>query len=83
MPIEHSTTVQDGVDLVNAVKWNADHTGDLNLPFPAFTSKPTPDASYLRKMIVVRTGSGAKSYIYVCVLNDANGYEWVLIGVST
>lgn len=81
--VEHSTTVQDDVDLVNAAKWNADHVGELDLPFPAFTSKPTPSASYLNKQIVVRAGVGEKSYIFVCVLNDADIYEWIQTGVST
>lgn len=50
---------------------------------PGYTSKPTPGVAYLRKPIVVRSGSGIKSKVYVCVLNDANAYEWVQIGIST
>lgn len=81
--VKHSTTVTDNVDLVNAAKWNVDHIGTLNLPFPVLTVKPTPLSIYLGRQIVVRSGSGAKTYIYICVLNDANNYEWVQIGMST
>lgn len=81
--VKHSTTVTDNVDICDAAKWNADHIGDLDLPLKSYTSKPTPGSGYLNKVIVVRSGGSAKSYIYVCVLNDANGYEWVQLGIST
>lgn len=47
------------------------------------TSKPTADATNLGRIYIVRSGSGIKSKVYICVLNDANGYEWIQIGVST
>lgn len=79
--VKHSTTVQDNVDLVNADKWNADHAGDLDLPFPTFTSKPTPSSTYLGRIIVVRSGSGVESRTYVCVLNVSDQYVWIDIGL--
>jgi len=48
-----------------------------------YSTKPTADSSRIGEIIRVRAGAGAKTYIYVCVQNSADGYEWVQIGVST
>ncbi|MHA1741819.1 MAG: hypothetical protein ACTSVD_06995, partial [Candidatus Thorarchaeota archaeon] len=50
---------------------------------PVYASKPTAGSSYLGMPIIVRSGSGAKSYIYVCVQNSSDGYEWVQLAIST
>lgn len=47
------------------------------------TSDPTADAAHLGRIIRVRAGAGAKTYLKCCVQNDANGYEWIQIGIST
>lgn len=47
------------------------------------TSDPAADAAHLGRIIKVRTGAGAKTYLKCCVQNDANGYEWIQIGIST
>ncbi len=71
--------------------------GDINTPFdeihglnfygypnlPVLTSKPSPSSNYKGRVIRVRSGSGTKTYIYICVQNDANAWEWIQIGVST
>ncbi len=46
-------------------------------------SDPPADAAHLGRIIRVRTGAGAKTYLKCCVQNDANGYEWIQIGIST
>ena len=47
------------------------------------TSKPTAGPDWEGEIIRVRSGAGAKTYIYTCVQNSADGWEWVQIGVST
>ncbi|GAI20899.1 unnamed protein product, partial [marine sediment metagenome] len=47
------------------------------------TSLPGASSTYVGQILRKRTGSGAKTYVYICVQNDANSYEWVQIGVST
>ena len=47
------------------------------------TSKPTPGPDWEGEIVRVRSGAGAKTYIYICVQNSADGWEWVQIGVST
>jgi len=47
------------------------------------TSDPSADADHLGRIIRVRSGAGNKTYVKICVQNDADGYEWIQIGVST
>ena len=30
-----------------------------------------------------REGAGTKGYLWVCMRNDANAYEWVQVGITT
>jgi len=47
------------------------------------TSLPGASSTYVGRILRKRTGSGAKTYVYMCVRNDANTYEWIQLGVST
>ncbi|GAI75544.1 unnamed protein product [marine sediment metagenome] len=47
------------------------------------TSDPAADAAHLGRIIRVRASAGAKTYLKCCVQNDADGYEWLQIGIST
>jgi hypothetical protein len=47
------------------------------------TSKPAASVSYEGRMILSSGGADKKTWIWVCVHNDANSYEWVQIGVSS
>ena len=50
---------------------------------PLYTSLPSASSSYDGRIIRVRSGSGSKTKIYICVVNSSNSYEWVQIGEST
>ena len=56
---------------------------DALLKFATFTTKPPAGPEYEGEIIRVRSGAGAKTYIYTCVQNSANGWEWVQLGVTT
>lgn len=47
------------------------------------TSDPAADAAHLGQIIRVRAAAGNKTYVKMCVQNDADGYEWVQLSVST
>jgi len=47
------------------------------------TNKPAASASYEGRMILTSGGTGKKSWIWVCVHNDDNNYEWIQIGISS
>ncbi|GAI67501.1 unnamed protein product, partial [marine sediment metagenome] len=55
------------------------HIGDTE----EFTSDPAADAAHLGKVIRVRAAAGNKTYVKICVQNDADGYEWIQIGICT
>jgi len=48
-----------------------------------FATKPTAEQARAGEIIRVRTGAGAKAYLYVCVQNSTNTWEWVQIALST
>lgn len=47
------------------------------------SAKPTAGPDWEGEIIRVRSGAGAKTYLYVCVQNSADGWEWVQLAVST
>lgn len=62
-----------------------DKTGDYEV-YPlteGVTSLPAADADHLGRIYRVRSGAGAKTTVYICVLNDDDGYEYIQIGIST
>jgi len=50
---------------------------------PKYVSKPSITSAYYDTLIAVRLTSGNKTYIYACVQNDANTWEWVQVAIST
>jgi len=50
---------------------------------PVYDTQPAAGPFWEGEIIRVRSGAGAKTYIYVCVQNSTDGWDWVQIGVST
>jgi len=50
---------------------------------PLHHTRPAAAASLEGQMIRASGSSGEKTYIYMCVKNDADGYEWIQLGMST
>jgi len=48
-----------------------------------FTAKPTAEEAREGELIRVRAGAGAKTYLYICVQNSADTWEWVQVALST
>jgi len=78
---DFSSNVQAGTLTYNAVSASA-LSGSWTAPIYR-NNKPTATAAYEGQIIVASGGAGVKSWVYMCVCNDADGYEWIQLGVST
>ena len=46
-------------------------------------SRPGAAAGYAGALWCTREGAGTKEKVWVCMQNDANGYEWVQVAITT
>ena len=79
----HPRHEKGGVDEVSVVGLSGELADYQKAETDEFTSDPTADATHLGRIIRVRAGAGNKTYVKICVQNNADGYEWIQIGVST
>ena len=78
---DFSSNAQAGIINYTAVSSSA-ISGSWSAPIYR-TDKPTASASNEGQIIVASGGTGDKSYVYICLCNDADGYEWIQLAIST
>jgi len=78
---DFSSNVQAGTVTYNAVS-SAAISGAWTAPIYR-TNKPAAAVAYEGQIIVASGGTDKKSWVFICLHNDANGYEWVQLGLST
>jgi len=58
-------------------------SGSWTTPIYRGAGKPAAGVSYEGQIIRTSGASGEKTYVWMCVKNDADGYEWIQLAVST
>jgi len=57
--------------------------GAWQTPIYRGAGKPGASASYEGQIIRTSGGTGEKTWLWCCVKNSADGYEWIQLGIST
>jgi len=80
-------TVADPWDEMHADDFFGNLTGDLtgthNIPNSNVAGRPAAGAGNVWTLYGTREGAGTKGLLWVCMQNDANGYEWVQVAITT
>lgn len=76
------TSTGDGFRTTTGSLSGANISGSWTAPIYR-TNKPLPSVSHEGQIIVASGGAGKKSWVYICLHNDANSYEWIQLGIST
>ena len=58
-------------------------SGSWNTPIYRGAGKPAASASYEGQIIRTSGASGEGTWVWICVQNSADGYEWLQLAVST
>jgi len=58
-------------------------SGSWTTPIYRGAGKPTAGVSYEGQIIRTSGGASQKTYVWICVINDAGTYEWIQLGLST
>jgi len=72
-------------DGVNGVFGSVSSQGPISGSWitPLYHTRPAAAESLAGQLIRTSGAAGEKTYIYMCVKNDADAYEWIQMGMST
>ncbi|GAG22103.1 unnamed protein product [marine sediment metagenome] len=53
------------------------------MPITTLENRPDPSAGVVGVIWSTKEGAGKKTYVWICMQNSANNYEWTQLVVST
>ena len=83
MSVLSSKRTGGGIVVNAAISSQGPISGQWITPIYRGAGKPTAGATYEGRIIRTSGSTDQKTYVWMCVKNDANAYEWIKLGVST